>query len=330
VIARAWQRWLALLDERETGESIALFRILLGLCVLALLGTARARGLVTVLWADAAHGGYTTLHGHWLVRALGGPVPDVVGGLNAAGLLAGVCVVLGLGGRAAPLVALVCANALSRTNGEVGGGYDALLTNGLWLLVLARSTTVWSLDARIRRTPPDTLIAVWPRGVLIFQLCLMYLMAGVQKVGASWTPAGDFSALYFILQQPSWQRWDMSFVAHVYPLTQLATAVTMVWEVSWPLVGISLWMRRGGTAPADAGRLRRLLRRDWRLPFCAIGITMHTLTWVVMEVGPFSWVTLSFYACLLRPAELRAVASALVATSSRLWRPRRPSPSATS
>lgn len=318
MIGRAWRAWLALLDARETGESLALFRIAAGLCVLALLGTARARGLLDALWVDAAYGGVRNLHGAWLVRALGGPTPGVIDALNAGGLLAGVCLVLGLGSRAAAAVALLSLNALVRTHPDVGGGYDSLLTNALWLLVLARAGTVWSLDARLLRTPPGELVPAWPRGLAVFQLCLMYFMAGIQKVGASWTPAGNFAALYYILQQPSWQRWDMSWVAPLYPLTQVATGVTWVWEVLWPLVGVSLWLR--ARPKGDAGRLRRLVARDWRLPFCVLGVVMHTLTWLFLEVGPFSWVTLSFYPCLFSPDEHRAALARARALLSRFRR----------
>jgi hypothetical protein len=313
----AWDRWQDALARREGGESLALFRVFLGLCVLALLGSARARGLVDVLWVDLAFGGYRGLgNGPWLVKLIGSPEPGTMLLLNTVGLLGGALLVVGAGGRLSALVTLACVNAIARTNGEVGGGYDMLLTNGLWLLVLADASATLSLRAKLRtgRWMPRVEVAAWPRALAIYQLCLMYFWAGAQKIGASWTPAGDFSALYYILQQPSWQRWDMSWVAPLYPLTQLLTALTLVWELLWPVVGLTIFLRRRPPRD-DAGRLRRLLTRDWRLPFCVIGVGMHTLTWVFLEVGPFSFVTMSFYACLFRPDEL---AGAVARLRSRL------------
>lgn len=301
-----WAAWLSFLDEKEAATSLAVFRLALGLCTLALVGTAVWRDLPGVIWVDKAYGGYRSIDpSHPLLDLAGGATPLVAWTCALASLTGGLLVTLGLFGRASAFLALMGVNLLVHLNGEVSGGYDRLLTNGLWLLVLCSSTTTLSLDC-YRRTggfTSERAVKVWPRYVAMLQLVVVYWMAGLNKVGASWTPAGGFSALYYILMQPDWQRFDMRFLAWVYPLTQLGTALTWLWELSWPVMLLWLWAR-SSSSKRPPGRLRRWLARyDLRLLYLGTGVIMHTLTWALMEVGPFSWVTLSFYACFVRPSE---------------------------
>lgn len=309
---RLWTRFLALLDEEERGTSLALFRAALGLCTLSLIGSAVVRGLPTVLWADKAHGGYRELRpSHFVFDLAGGATAELAWTCCLLALVGGVFVFLGLFGRASAFVTLSAINLLVLANGEIASGYDRLLTNGLWLLVLASSTKTLSLDClrRTGRLTSDERVKAWPRYLGIFQLVVVYWIAGLNKLGAGWTPAGGFSALYYILLQPDWQRVDMRFLAWIYPLTQVATAVTWLWELTWPVVLLWFLSRRKVTAAHDgarpAGRLwRALARYDVRLAYLALGVVMHLLTWLVMEVGPFSFVTMSFYLCLFTPEEI--------------------------
>jgi len=98
-----------------------------------------------------------------------------------------------------------------------------MLANSLWLLVLARSTATLALDCR---SEPGTGSARTSsrhgRAILSSFSCAHLLVNGVQKLGITWMPAGDYAAIYYILQIPSWQRWDMNWLAWVFPLTQVA------------------------------------------------------------------------------------------------------------
>jgi hypothetical protein len=197
--------------------------------------------------------------------------------------------------------------ALSDVNSHAGGSDDPLLANGLWLLVLAQSTRTLSLDCRLRTGSwrSAELVPAWPRYLAVVQLFLMYWSTGLQKVSAYWTPAGDFSALYFILQQPTWQRIDMTWAAHVYPLTQAATALTWCWELGAPLWLLAFWWRDTRDRP---GRLRALANRiDLRSWLAAVGVVLHLGILAAMEVGPFSLIALSFYLCLYHPDEYTAL-----------------------
>ena len=317
-LASWWSGWVALTSRREPGTSLALFRIVTGTSLLFALGSVLAADLVPLLWVDVEHGGYRSLKGGWLVQALGGATPAVVGSLVGISLVAGLLLTLGVWTRPAALIATQGMLALTTLNIHGRSSYDPLLVNSLWLLVLADSSATLSLGCRLRqgRWTSDRLVAAWPRYLVIVQLVVLYTFTGLHKISIHWTPAGGFSALYYILQQPSWQRGDMTWLASVYPLTQLGTAVTWLWELTWPVVPFALWMR---TTAERGGRVRSLVNRlPVRAVYVSIGLVMHTMITVLMVVGPFSWITLAYYPCLFRPAELREAGQRVVArTRSR-------------
>ena len=290
-MSRAWAWWLSVLARRETGEPLALFRILSGAAVVYSVLSVATAGIVDLIWID---GGYRPLTGNWLVQFLGGATPGVVWSIITVTAVAGAALAAGVAGRPAALIAGQGLLALRTLNPHTQSAYEPVLINACWLLVLADSTATLSLRCRLEhgRWTDDRLVAAWPRYLVILQLVVLYTATGLHKISIAWTPAGGFSALYFILQQPSWQRGDMTWLARIYPLTQIGTAVTWVWEMTWPLVVFAL-LRRG-----RALHIRRL--------YVGIGLVMHLLVSLLMVVGPFGWVTIAYYPCLFRPGELPA------------------------
>jgi hypothetical protein len=304
-LGRVWDRWVRFLDRREPGTTLALWRIACGLCVVGAVGAVVLAGAVAPLWLDSTTGGYSNLTAPWQFRLLGGINPASVNGVIAVTLIAGTLMVVGLGGRLPILVALQGYLALVYLNGSGTGGYDYAISKSLWLLFLARSTETLSLDCRLRtgRWTSTREIPAWPRYLAIVQLVLIYWSTGMHKLSATWTPAGGFSALYYALQEPTWRRFDMRWAAHVYPLTQFATAVAWIWEITSPLLLLALWYRATRDRP---GRVRRLFNRmNFRRLFVLIGACVHLGILVFMEVGPFSFIMLAFYLCLYRPDEWR-------------------------
>lgn len=325
--AGLWARWRALVAHREPAHGLAVFRMGMGLVVLWELLSVVVHGLVPLLWLHVDHGGYRayTETGSWLVDALGGPSPTVITTLVVLGLVASTALLAGVAARFAAFVCLQCMLGLAWTNGHAGGSYDPLITNLLWLLVLADSGSTGGIAARLRtgRWWPDTPVAAWPRYLVIGQLVTLYTSTGLQKVSASWVPGGDLSALYYILQQPSWQRADMAWVAWIYPVTQLATLGTWLFEVGAPVLLLAFWFRATRDRP---GRLRALFNRlDLRSWWLAGGVAMHLGIMALMDVGTFSLVCLATYPCAFHADELKRLATAL---SSRRW-PLRPSPAGT-
>jgi hypothetical protein len=302
-----WVRWTRFLDAREPGDALALFRIACGLVILGAVGSTVLHGLVPVLWLDRAHGGFLDLLTKTGLFKLVDVTPTAVWAMTGICLASAGLMVIGLGGRWAVLAAQQSYMALTNLNPISQGSDDLLLANGLWLLVLARSTATLSLDCRLttgRWTSPAP-VPAWPRYLAVFQLVLVYWATGVQKVSLAWVPGGDHSALYYIMQQPSWQRWDMRWLAWVYPLTQLATMSVWWFEILAPLLLLALWYRRTADRP---GRLRAFFNRmHYRGLFVAAGLAMHLGILVLMNVEPFTWVALSFYVCLFRGDEWQAL-----------------------
>lgn len=304
---RWWQSLVACTSRTEPGTPLALFRIGAGLGVLLTFAPTLLDGLGPMMMFDAAHGGYRPLAGNfWLIKALGGATAEVMTGLLATSMLGGFLMMLGLGGRVTALVTLQTTLACVHVNSHAGGSHDDLLTNALFLVLLAPSTATLSLDCRIRtgRWTSDVPVAAWVRPLVMFQIVLCYWSTGVQKVSAHWTPGGDFSALYYILQQPGWHRIDMTWLGGIFPLTQLATATTWLWEVSNPLWLVAVWF---AMTPDRPGRLRRWSNRlRVREGYAFVGVMMHLLILAFMNVGPFTAISLAFYPCFWHHRELAA------------------------
>src|SRR5262249_39413460 len=161
-------------------------------------------------------------------KYLGGVQPQNVWLVVAVCLLSALGLALGLASRLNAFLALQSYMALTGLNPAAGGAYDWLLTNALLLLVLRRCGQTLSLGYRVRtgRWVSDEPVPAWPRYLVVYQMVLVYWSTGMHKVSGAWTPAGGFSALYYILQEPTWRRWNMSWLAWVYPATQAATALT--------------------------------------------------------------------------------------------------------
>jgi len=303
-----WQFWVELFGQREEGTSLALFRISLGLVALYSLLSIAVAGLVEPLWTSLEFGGMRPLGGNWLVQYLGGPKPALVWTLWGVAVGSSLASVLGVGGpiagRIITFVMLQSYNALVTINPLGSGSYDSLLSNGLWILVFADATATLSVHARLRRGGwrTATLVSAWPRYVLIVQLLLMYSLTGLQKSAHIWTPGGGYTALYWVLQDQGWTRYDFSeLAAWVTPLLRIGTAVTWHWEQTSLL--LLFWFYYRYTKERE-GRVRRwVLRRDWRLGWAFVGVSLHLGILLLMNVGPFSWVSMSYYFLLWTPAE---------------------------
>jgi hypothetical protein len=292
--------------------------------VLGSLLSAAAAGVIDVTWVDAAHGGMLSLgSGNWLVSLLGGPTPAVVWGLFGAGVAGAGLSLIGLGGRWPLLATLQAYLGSSSLNPTASGGFDNLLTIALWLLFLSGCNATLSVDAWRREGTwfSERSVAAWPRYLLILQLIVMYTATGLQKVSLSWTPMGGYTALYYVLHDPTWLRSEQ--VAQRVPLALLrvGTALTWHWEQLTCLLLAVFYFRATRARP---GRLRAAFNRwDLRLPWAAIGISLHLGILILIDVGPFSFVSLAYYVNLFTPEELEAQLFGRLSAAWRAWRNRR-------
>ncbi|MEQ1571684.1 MAG: HTTM domain-containing protein, partial [Myxococcota bacterium] len=261
------------------------------------------------LFVPLDQGGVGPLVGDWRFGWLGGPRAETVAAVTAAAFASGALVAVGWWTRAAAFVAGQAICALMSLVPLSSGGHDWLLTNALWLLVLAPSDASWSLAARVRTgrwidpTPRPAVV----RQLVMLQLVVTYTVTGWQKLGPEWWPWGGLSAVYRALLQPHWWRSDLTWVADVYPVTQGMTAITLAWECGFPLV--PLWMGLRHVSP-------KLARFDVRLVFLVVGLGVHATLEAALNLGPFAWVTLSFYPCFFSADELRGWFGARSAASS--------------
>lgn len=303
----AWSRWVALLDRREAATALALCRIAVGLTVAGHVGRLIVLDADVLVWAHADHGGLRELDPGWLEH-LGGLTPQNVRALTAVTVGGALAVALGLFTRASTLVTWLGFRTLADLNNQSGGSYDELLKNQLFVLLLSGCGNALSLDA-LRRPESDRTATAWPRYVLMFQLVLMYWSTGMHKVSDGWVPGGKADALWYILQQPTWQRWDMTWAAPLYPLTQVATLGTWFFEVGAPVLMLALWYRHTRTR---GGRVRAAFNRlDVRALFLAWGFLMHIGIEAGMEVGVFSFASLALYLTFWHPDEWAALARRL-------------------
>jgi len=290
-----WNQLVDALSTREIGTSLALFRILIGLVVVCELVLLQSSGALGVVFAG---GPWTATSDNGLVILLGGPSLQLVHGLVVLTFFTSAMIVVGAWTRVAAALCWATMTALfSVAHG--GGSYDALLTIALLLLVVSRSDATLSIACR-RRTGTWTsseLVPAWPRYVAIYQLALLYTTSAMAKLGAEWLPAGDFAAVFNALLSPAFARSEWTFLGWLYPLTQVGTAVSWLWEFTWFAVPLALLFSRPVV----------------RNVYVGIGILMHLTLWVLLNLGPFSPLVLSFYVLLYRPAEWRALVPASIA-----------------
>ncbi len=304
----AWRGWVDFTSEREHPRVMAAFRIAVGVLALGTLLYAALGGVVDTLWIDRQYGGAVQLgSGSLLVGVFGGPKPSVVWGFVVVGCAASILVALGAGGRLPCFVAAHAYFALARVNGNTTGGYDILFTNAFFFLLVAGANATLSVDCRVRtgKWTSDRTIAAWPRRLMILQLLVMYAATGLQKMSPVWTPFGGYTALYWVLQDPNWRRFDMSWIGGVMPLVRGATALTWHWELGSPLLFLWYYAER---SKERGGRFRRWLTRfDLRKPYVFVGIGLHIGILIGLNVGPFSLISLAYYLAFLTPDELADV-----------------------
>ena len=303
---------VALTSRREGGTTLAVFRILVSLVALFSLLSVATAGLLDVLWVDPAHGGMASGPQHFLTRILGGATPGVAWVLWTTAFLSALALLAGSFGRLSALVLLQCYYALVASNPNASGGYDSMILNALWMLVLGNATATLSVDCKVRHGAftSDESVAAWPRLALVWQLVIVYFFTGIQKVGTAWTPFGGYTALYYVSQDPTWTRFGGGALGtYLLPLTRIGTAVTWHWEQSAILLLLVFYYR---STRERGGRLRRAFNRfDLRLPWAAVGVVMHLGILLMLNVGPFSPIALSFYVCLFTPDEVRGALTRL-------------------
>lgn len=318
----AGRAWVGFWDRREVADSLALVRILLGLLVTWDLLRVLQLDLVLPIFAPHGEGGMANVLDReqqgLLYTLLPGTAATAWGAYWVA-LGSAIAFSLGLLTPLANLLLLLLLAQLSMVLPAADRGIDMLVRNGLMVLLFSRCGAAWSLDALLRsgRLAGDRRpVPSWPRYLLVVQLCLLYSMAGVQKVASSWLPF-DWSALWIAMHDPHFARFDAawSWSPLVFQLTRLATFVTWLWEWSAPVILLAYWYR---DTPDRPGRLRSFFNRHHLLFWwLLLGASFHVGTHLVLRLGIFPFAVLSLYPAFVHPDALAALARRLGGASSR-------------
>ncbi|NOY26411.1 MAG: hypothetical protein GXP62_11115 [Oligoflexia bacterium] len=279
-----WTRLAQRLDHREPATPLALFRIAMGLSILYTLLPMASAGITPLVWMDRAYGGYRVVPpDNWVLSMLGGATDASLPILVWVACGAALLLIVGFGSRVTPLVAGQAMIALFSINPQSAGGHDHLLTAGLWLLVVSPSTATLSLDSRWFS---DEHRFVNPRPVVAWPRYLVIF-----------------------------QLIIVSFTAGV---GQLGPALFWLWRLASPLWLLAFWYRLTHDRP---GRLRALFNRlDVRSGIGIFGLCMYLAILILADLGPFSFIAMSFYLGLWHHDEYAALWNRLRNTTRK--RPR--------
>ncbi|HWU87510.1 MAG TPA: hypothetical protein VN253_09560 [Kofleriaceae bacterium] len=296
----AWRAWVALWDRREDAAALALVRIGVAAVLLYDFASVRRAGLIEPLWA-AAPDGYAQAHDGWAASWLGRG-PEAAHALWLAATVSLAAIAAGALTPIACAVFVVVSAQLGHIGPDGDRGIDMMLRLAIAILACSGCNARWSVDAAVRRRlgrPIAREVPAWPRYLLMLQLVWIYFSGGTNKAGAEWGPLGGFAALGDILSDPHFARFDPAWITWAHPVTRLATAVTIAFELTAPVYLLFYYY---AATPDRGGRLRRLCNR-WRVRWLWLGLgaAFHLGIALGMTMGIFPWGMLALYPALLLP-----------------------------
>ena len=164
---------------------------------------------------------------------------------------------------------------------------DDIMQMGLFLLLFGRTGNAVSVDAWLARragNPLPVLIFAWPVRLIQIQMCMLYMTTGLCKVFGTYDGTleslwesewWDGTAVYYTLNSAAMARWSLAEFSVPFWITAAATYVSLWWEVLFPLLMLHRWTR---------------------YPALVFGVLFHVGIFIAVDVGMFSFYTLSYYA----------------------------------
>lgn len=302
MIRDSWRAWVALMDRRESPTALAAVRIACAVVLLADQLWTQHVGLVEPMWSPPPDG-FGTAYSGWSASLELGAY-----GLWGLAVAALALVALGAATRPACLVFALASAEQSAIAPNCESAIDQLMRVVFIVLVLSRCNAKWSIDAFVRHRlhrPMPALIPAWPRYLLMLQLVWVYFSGGMNKSSAAWAPHGGFSALGNALLDPHNGRLDPDVVVALFPLTRVATALTMAFELT--AVAYLLWLFYAAT-PERPGRLRAWCNRlRLRWIWLGLGVSFQLGIAIGLKLGAFPYGMLALYPVLLLPAEVERI-----------------------
>ena len=266
---------------------LAVFRILLGLCVCVTLLLFHPDWLA---WFGV-HGWITS---ETIAKAESGfrlnlfsiiPNDDRwIGGLYWLLLIASFTLMLGLGTRISNIVVYLGLNSMNQRDPLMLHGGDTFIRIAAFFLIFAPSGTVLSLDNAIRtyrhpsRGSAVPRIAPWPQRLIQYQLAIVYLMSFWWKVkGAAWR---NGTALFYVTNLREISRFPLPIILHTPWVLHLGTWLAMTFELLFPLL---IWFK------------------PTRRPMLIAGLLFHLCLEYALNIPMFQWDMLSAYPLFLDP-----------------------------
>ena len=255
LLRQQWQKLLEFLFPPETDKWLAVFRIGMGLQVVAYalflrsdwhsLFSTTGKGLVSRELGEAIASFDSPLIPKlgWLV-AFGQNVglgEETVLSLTWACLLCmGGCLLLGLFCRPAAIIAWFLHVCAAESGGLLAYGADNFMTMALFYLMLSPLPDRYCLDSRLVKTKPTDprLLGFWRR-VLQIHLCFVYFFGGLAKLlGSGWW---NGSNLWRSLIRPPFNLLSPDILVRFkYALPVLGISICLI-EVGYP---VFIWMRK--------------------------------------------------------------------------------------
>lgn len=305
-LAHSVRRWVAFWDRREAPHTLALLRILVAAVLLWDLLAAVGGDVITLLWAPEPVGAGSGLNpaAPSLVASWLGASARTASVVWSCAVASSALVLLGVAYRVTSWLWVLSMIELMRCQ-PTGDGIDYLLRIVLPILAMSGAQAAWSVDAWLRqrrRLAPQREVPAWPRHLLLLQLVWLYFSAAHHR-GRSWWPQYGFPAIGNVLSDPHFARFSPGSLHALHPLMQLGTAITMLFELSAPLLLLLTWLDRN---PGRGGKPGALVRR-WKLRWVwlSIGVSLHLGIAFSMRIGIFPFAMLALYPAFVHPDELR-------------------------
>ncbi|HEY8943246.1 MAG TPA: HTTM domain-containing protein [Polyangiaceae bacterium] len=155
---------------------------------------------------------------------------------------AAVCLAIGLQTRLAAFLCWILHQAwLGIPAGRNSGDNAVAVACFLFLLaaLAGHAQRAVSFDSRFRRARDEATIPAWPLRLFQVQLVYIYFFSGFHKLASQDWYLGE--ALFYVLQQRGWSRFDFSWFTHPIPVG-LATYGTLLFELV--IFPVFVWMRK--------------------------------------------------------------------------------------
>jgi uncharacterized membrane protein YphA (DoxX/SURF4 family) len=164
--------------------------------------------------------------------------PEIVDAALVTWAVAAAFLLIGVLPRLSAVVAWAFSVSFIGINGYLHNSGDNVRTIELFYLMLCPCAAVWSLSSRKARSAPEpsspVYVHAWPLRLLFVQLMIIYFFNGVYKLLGSHWREGD--VMHYVLCNVAWTRVSYAQLPLPFPIIQLFTWSTLIWELSFPLL----------------------------------------------------------------------------------------------